>query len=185
MIRYWFKTFLVQTKPEILIYIWQSKADVFPPISITQFVFVWNHKYKQQALPGGCVVAQLITFFKLSLSPDQLGEKWHWEQHWVWRDGLRGVYKYLRCASTGLPSAETWLGACAKHCLALAPLYCCRLQARTRADWRHISGYFTAVISCRNWNGCISNTCIRRHMSVVRNMEKCVCINNSNCLKCC
>lgn len=135
--------------------------------------FVLHQDEMQPALPGGSVCGTVNYILKLGLI-------WCREQRWVWREAPIGVYKYLRHASTGLPSGKMWWGASA----ALSgPLTTLLLQAAGQTESWLASGTLTSAISLEIEIMTLAdaNVCHSLERKVVRNVEKCVCINKWGC----
>lgn len=138
-----------------------SGGDAVHLTSIALFVFVLHHKNRRRSASWRLCCGAVNYIFKLKPSPDQLCEEWRGAQRRVWREGLIGVHKNPRRASSGLPSAEMWLGACAKRRSALSQLRRCRLRGPgcelIGATLRDISQ--PRIISCKNWERLHFLTC--------------------------
>lgn len=170
-----------------------SGGDAVHLISIALFVFVLHHKNRRRSASWRLCCGAVNYIFKLKPSPDQLCEEWRGAQRRVWREGLIGVHKNPRRASSGLPSAEMWLGACAKRRSALSQLRRCRLRGPgcelIGATLRDISQ--PRIISCKNWERLHFLThayadicqCLLHIKWWETREKKCVCINKRHSLK--
>lgn len=115
----------------------------FDDVSFTSVPLFGGFESQQKAASWRLFRGTVNYISELRLSSDQpVGER-HWEQHRVWREGLIGVYKYLRCASSGLPSAEVWLETRVKQSLAPVLALMLRLEPHCSLIFipKNLNGY--------------------------------------------